>query len=274
MTDRSIVYTGSTGEAVEMAVGGPWHYGDTDLHDYEWSYDTVNDRSVGFRRSPRDFSIHVMLRGGDAAERDRAVDVFDADVAAGTPGTLRVGASEMRCYVTASSKDRWWYDEASMDMDLTVHADDPVWTREATSQFLKAVEQEPSDDLDYPHGYPHDYAPDTRSAALSSPFASPCAARITVYGPAVNPYVIIAGNRYQVDATVEDGGLLVIDGRGKTITVTSADGYSESAFAAGVREDGARVFAPVPSGTSPVSWTGAFGFDVTLIEERSEPAWT
>ena len=90
----------------------------------------------------------------------------------------------------------------------------------------------------------------------------------------MNPYVIIGDNRYQVDATVPDRGLLVIDGRNRTIVSYDEYGRSESAFSRGVRSDGANVFANVPAGSSPVSWGGGFGFDVTLVEERSEPAWT
>ena len=34
------------------------------------------------------------------------------------------------------------------------------------------------------------------------------------------------------------------------------------------------IFEKIPSGSNDVSWDGAFGFDVTLLEERSEPKWT
>ncbi len=56
MMDNSIAYTNRDGETVEMRIDGTWHYGGTDLHDYEWAYDTVADRVAGFRREPRDFS--------------------------------------------------------------------------------------------------------------------------------------------------------------------------------------------------------------------------
>ena len=272
--DPSITYTNHVGESVEMRVDGTWHYGETDLHDYEWGYDTVNDHVAGFRREPRDFSLRVMMDGGTAAERNRAADVFERDVADGVPGTLRVGLSRMRCWVIASAKDSWWFSEGTMAMDLTVHADDPVWTRETTAQFLRqSPDPSSSGGLDYPHDYPHDYAAPHVSSTIDNPYALPCACRITVYGPAVNPYVIIAGNRYQVDVTVPDGGLLVIDGRERAIVSRTPDGTDLNAFAEGVRGEGARPFARIPPGASEVRWGGAFGFDCAMIEERSEPAW-
>lgn len=273
MMDNSITYVGSTGERVEMRIDGKWHYGETDLHDYEWAYDTVADRVAGFRREPRDYSLRVMMGGGDVDERNRAIEVFERDVAAAEPGTLVVGASSMRCWVTASSKSGWWYDEATMTMDLTVHADDPMWTREAGFEFTPRNSIDPGSGVDYPFDYAFDYAAPDRSDLLENPFSVPCSCRITVYGPAVNPYLIIGDNRYQVDVTVEDGGLIIIDGSARTITARAVNGVEVNAFALGVREEGASVFAKVPAGTSPVSWSGSFGFRIDVIEERSEPVW-
>lgn len=273
--DVSMTYTNTAGQTVEFRACGPWHYGATDVHDYKWTYDTVASRSANFRRAPRDLSIRAHLDGGGAGERDRATDVFDLDVAAGTPGTLRVGASELRCYVTGSSKDSWWYDGGSMTADLTLHADDPVWTRERTLQFFPdGGAPYSSAYLDYPIGYPFDYSRNRRPAEFRAPFDAPCAFRLTVYGPAENPYVIVGGNRYQVEASLLEGDLLIVDSMAKTVTLRDVDGGETSLFASAVREDGARIFKDMPGGASAVSWTGAFGFDITFIERRSEPAWT
>ena len=273
MMDNSITYTNNSGESVEMRVDGKWHYGETDLHDYEWAYDTVNDRVSGFRQEPRDFSLRVMMAGGSVDERNRAVDVFEADVRSGTPGTLRVGASEMRCWVTGSSKDGWWYSEGTMGATLTIHADDPVWRREETVQVFRVADGGGSGFLDYPHGDPYDYKQDDRLSEVRSPFRGRCGFRMVVYGPAENPYVIIGGNRYQGDASLSAGDLLIIDSVERTIVLRGATGSESSVFASGVREEGANVFADMPEGTAPVLWSGAFGFDITYIEERSEPVW-
>ena len=34
------------------------------------------------------------------------------------------------------------------------------------------------------------------------------------------------------------------------------------------------VFEPIPGGNINLIWSGAFGFDLTLYQERSEPRWT
>lgn len=274
MIDTAMTYTNCAGESIDFAPGSTWGYGKTNLRDWEWDYDTAGGAASGFRRGPRDFTVDVFMRGGSAAERDRACDVLDRDVREGTPGVLSAGGSSMRCYAVAFSKDRWWHDGSRMRAEITFHADEPVWVRERTVSVPRDSGQRIGSGLDFPIAYPYDYSREDRASRIESPFPSPCRFRMTVYGPAENPYVIIAGNRHQVNASVPDGGLLIIDSAAGTITLRGRSGDESSVFASGVRAPGARVFAPLPGGASSLSWPGDFGFDVTFIEERSEPAWT
>lgn len=273
--DTTMTYTNGAGETIEFAPASPWGYTGTDLRDWEWDYDEACGRAVGFRRAARTFTLDVAMRGGSAAERDRACDVFEHDLRAGVPGTLRAGASEMRCYVVASEKDLWWFDGSIMRASLRVRADEPVWVRERTVDFPKdSGSARGAGYLDYPIAYPYDYKREDRASRASNPFPGDCRFRLTVFGPAENPYVIVGGNRYQVNASVPDGALLTVDSREGTISLRSEDGSESSVFASGVRAEGARIFAPMPGGESSLSWSGDFGFSITYIEERSEPAWT
>ena len=275
MLDTTMTYTNGAGESIEFAPGSAWGYGETDLRDWSWDYDEACGRATGFRRAPRDFTLHAIMRGGSTEERDRAYDVLEYDVRAGSPGTLRAGGSAMECYAVECSKDLWWYDGGRMRMEVRFHADEPVWIRERTVDFPKdSGAAYAGGGLDYPIAYPYDYKREDRASRAENPFHSPCRFRLTVFGPAENPYVIIAGNRYQVNASVPADGLLVIDSRAGTITLRDRGGAESSVFASGVRTEGARIFAPIPGGVSALSWTGDFGFSVTYIEERSEPAWT
>ena len=103
-------------------------------------------------------------------------------------------------------------------------------------------------------------------------------AKLVVYGPAVNPSVRLAGNLYQVDVTVPDGGYMDIDPLRRTVTVVAADGTTMDAFSKAHRGGGAGsgeyIFERVPVGTSEISWDNSFGFDLTLYEEEGEPAWS
>ena len=132
--------------------------------------------------------------------------------------------------------------------------------------------------LDYPHNYPHDYQATSSTADVTPSVLTPSDVYLAVYGPAVNPYVIVGGNRYQVNVTVPSGGYLVVDGRDKTINLTLADGTVQNVFSSGVRGGGAGggsyIFERVPAGTSEVTYDGSFGFDLGWYEEEGEPPWS
>ncbi|WP_127975598.1 hypothetical protein [Bifidobacterium aemilianum] len=159
---------------------------------------------------------------------------------------------------------------------ITVVLLDGVWRRGTTTAYNPALIPG-AQYLDYPYDYPYDYAPGSlvswarNHSLVSSPV------RLVVYGPAINPYVMIGVNRYQVDVGVPAGGYLTVDGVGRSIVLTGPDGDRTDCFAAGHRgggrDRGEYIFQPVPPGSSEVSWPQNFGFDLTVYEERSAPPW-
>ena len=132
--------------------------------------------------------------------------------------------------------------------------------------------------LDYPHNYPHDYQATSSTADVTPSVLTPSDVYLAVFGPAVNPYVIVGGNRYQVNVTVPAGGYLTVDGRKKSILLTLADGTVQNVFSSGVRGSGAGggsyIFERIPAGTSEVTYDGSFGFDLGWYEEEGEPPWS
>lgn len=132
--------------------------------------------------------------------------------------------------------------------------------------------------LDYPHNYEYDFQATSSTGSITPSVLTPSDVYLVVYGPAVNPYVIVGGNRYQVNVTVPAGGYLTVDGRKKSILLTLADGTVQNAFSSGVRGSGAGggtyIFERVPAGTSQVTYDGSFGFDLGWYEEEGEPPWS
>lgn len=132
--------------------------------------------------------------------------------------------------------------------------------------------------LDYPFDYEYDYQKTSYAGSVEPSVLTPSDVHIVVYGPAVNPYVIVGGNRYEVDITVPAGGYLTVDGRDKTIKLTLADGTVQNAFSYGVRGGGAGggsyIFERIPSGMNEVTFDGSFGFDLGWYEEEGEPPWS
>ena len=95
--------------------------------------------------------------------------------------------------------------------------------------------------------------------------------RILIYGQTTDPVINIGGHRYAVNGSISAAETLLIDSLTKTITLTTAMGTKVNWFAN--RDRNSYIFQPIPAGMNIVSWIGTFGFDLTVIEKRSEPKW-
>lgn len=92
-----------------------------------------------------------------------------------------------------------------------------------------------------------------------------------LYGPCVNPYVIINGHTYTVYTDLEAGEYLVIDSRAYTATKYLSNGTTQNMFNERGLADS--IFEKIPSGLLRINWSGDFGFDLTLFLERREARW-
>lgn len=243
------------------------------LRSREW------ERELGYRdltsatRPARevDVTFHADYATADALRR-----VADADVMARTPGTF-VAQREwrQRGYVLASQLSDIHFGRLSTELRIALL--DGAWWRLVERHFM--IDDGGGDGayLDYPFDYEYDYQKTSYTGSVTPSVYTPSDVHLVMFGPAVNPYVIVGGNRYEVDVTVPAGGYLTVDGRDKTIKLTLADGTVQNAFAYGVRGGGAGggsyIFERVPAGTSEVTFDGSFGFDLGWYEEEGEPPW-
>lgn len=77
---------------------------------------------------------------------------------------------------------------------------------------------------------------------------------------------------YEVAATLYAGEYILIDSRDHTVYRYLIDGRKQNLF--NQRNKESDLFQKVPSGRCAVLWNAAaFGFDLILFQERSEPAW-
>lgn len=126
--------------------------------------------------------------------------------------------------------------------------------------------------VNYPHDYPFDYGSATATQRVVNTGFVASNFRLVIDGPCVNPLVTIGGNAYQVNVTVAAGQYLLIDSVEKTAALQSNDGTRTNVFNARNRDS--YIFEKIPVGENVVAWSGDFNFEITLLEERSEPKWT
>lgn len=248
-----------------------------DLRDYAWSYETINNKISRFYKGVTNRKIPLVVLGETdekaIAAKNRLMDLAESDIQAKLPGKIFVGEYYTNGYITASAKGNYLVSKRLCNITLTLTSDDPVWYRD---QFYSFAAGDGATAIgggtDYPYDYEYDFALSLTGRKIVCDSAGSNAFKLRIYGEAVNPAVVIGGHVYAINGTVGKGETLLIDSIAKTITLTTASGNSVNWFDKRAREN--YIFEPIPAGQNTVSWLGTFGFDLTVIEKRSEPKWT
>lgn len=214
---------------------------------------------------------------------DEATQLFDSDVASmtdsrtkDTAGTIELDGWSQKALITGIEPS---YDPPGpAKYTLTATLLDGVWHKTGETQQFWPNSLQPGLDLDYPHDFPHDYLPTARTATATNTAVSAMPFTMTIYGPVNNPSITMAGNRYELHMNIPSGSYVTINSvpGQRTITMTAENGDTTNVFSKGERgngqDSGSYIFQPIPPGEHQVQWSD-FGFSLTIIHERSSPAW-
>ena len=249
----------------------------SDLRDYLWSFDTLNSRISRFYRSTTERKLPLVIVGktGDEATaiKNRLFEIAEADIVAMIPGKIYSGEYYTQGYITGSAKSKYLINKRFCKLDLTLTSDDPAWYREHLHRFFPTPATAAGEGRDFPFDYSYDYKTKVRTTRnIECDSISGNAFKIVVYGEVTNPSIKIGNHEYSINGTVGTGESLLIDGLAKKITLTSQSGQQLNWFDR--RNRNKYIFESIPNGVNNVSWDGSFGFDLTVIEKRSEPRWT
>lgn len=251
-----------------------------DLRNYQWSYDTINGRISRFYRQTtnRKLPLTVICKTGDEAvsAKNRLLDIAEADIEAMAPGKIIIGDYYTKGYITESAKSDYMINRRYCKINLTFTSenDNSMWYREETRAFIpgSGAREVIGDGKDYPYEYQYDYAAPQEVNRIVCNSIRASDFRLKIYGQVTNPAVTINRHTYAINGTVNQGETLLIDSIAKTITLTTAMGTKINWFDHRNREN--YIFQPIPAGINNITRNGSFGFDLTVIEKRSEPKWT
>ena len=251
----------------------------SDLRDYSWSYDTMNSRISRFYRSITDRKLPLVVVGKSEDEavavKNKLSELAEIDIEAMIPGKIFVGDYYTNGYITASAKSDYLLTKRYCKIDFTLTSDDPFWYRERLHTFLPESGSivGVGEGTDYPYDYAYDYATMSKSGKnIVCDSVRSNAFKLLIHGSVSNPSVTIGNHVYSVNGTIGTGETLLIDSLSKKITLTTVTGQKINWFDNRSRDS--YIFEPIPAGQHSVNWNGAFGFDLTVIEKRSEPRWT
>ena len=278
MLDK-MTYTNHLNEKIVLGEA-PYFANYNDLRDYSWNYTEANNRILAFNRKIRKCKLPVVIMCETEEEgfqkRNALFEIMEKDVLAGQYGTLQIGDYKLQCYINQSAKGEYLNSKKHMRVDLSIVTDRPYWTKEKTYVFNTAglVGDETSNEgfLDFSYDFPYDFTDSFSTMGFSNGNFVQTSFKITIYGACTNPQVLINGHAYGVNTTVEAGQVLVIDSIEKTVQLITSKGEVVNKFS--LRNKESYIFEKIPAGDCSIGRSENFRFDLTLIEERSDPKWT
>ena len=249
-----------------------------DLHTWKWepvgTQLQYGSRFANFTRKVAAYDIDMVIPGPRLAAKALLNDLhqaFEYDMRNMTPCRIIFGDYYIDGYVTGSDTEPYNYMWARNK--ITVTCPYPFWIREVKHSFMPQDAPGSQTFLDYEYDYNYDYFygnPGIAIWPLDFPFAAEF--KMDIFGPVATPRVLVNGYPYQINETLEENEYLTIDSRKNTVYKRLANGQQVNIF--DLREKTQSVFEPMPGGNLTVTWSGAFGFDITIYQERSEPQWT
>ena len=167
------------------------------------------------------------------------------------------------------SKKTGWKGYVYSEVEITFQAPALEWIREVKKSFFPQEEKASISGMDFPFDFSFDFAADKRGVEqwdvehiTSSDF------RMTIFGPCINPRILINGYPYEVIATLEKNEYMVIDSIEQTVTKYMENGTAVNMF--DYRGYDYSVFEKISSGLLTLNWSGDFGFDLILFLKRRE----
>ncbi len=245
--------------------------GKNDMRDYEWNYETQYNKVLGFRRTITEKRLPVLVFGDNRVQTaNRMFEIIEKDILAGKPGKLYAGNYYLAGYFNASEKETY-NDRRFYKTTLKFVTTQRRWIYSRSFLFREDAAPQ-SGSLDYPHEYPFDYVSSSDIKNFTNTAFVPSDFIIKAYGPVTNPSVIINGDVHKVFCELRSNEYLEINAMEKTITRTTASGATVNEFAN--RDTQHYIFEKIPTGECNVVITPTCNVDITILEERSEPAWT
>lgn len=248
------------------------------FYNYEYTPD-VTQLAMGVRvnRFTKGAAQYEMIVDFSGSREERAenlqafFELADYDVAMNKPGRLYVGDQYADGFIVKSEVERYDDRYRTIGKKCTFYLPYPYWI-EDRKIYYKAIDGQQGDGIEFPIGFPFDLGrTSSGKSTVNNTHYIPTSFLLTFYGPCVNPLIRIGGNVYKVNTSVASGEYLEIDSINKTVRRKTSSGFVNEY---NNREKSQSIFEPIQPGVNTLIWSGAFSFDLTLHQERSELIWT
>lgn len=274
---HSITYTsGTTGEVIDLnqaQLRAPQIHS---MRARAWSYTLSGRKAASRARSASEVELDITSLDYD--ELTRFVDLADNDFANNKDGILTVNGEWSQHVAIGRDQLNGTANPILQQIKMSVILLDGVWRRE-TVRTVKPCTRTQSDQksLDFPVSFPFDYMRDNAIPPLTNHTNVPIPVGFRIYGQAYRPTVRLGSSTYQINTLVPDGAVLTVDPIRYTVTIKDRIGIVTSVFDKAERGtgegSGTYIFEKLRPGTTHISWSNAFAFDIITYEERTALPW-
>lgn len=271
---ESYRHVNSNGEVLDFLKLGIYiNY--NELRNYEWSVELENNQITRFTKGivkrTVPFVFYCLMEQANEI-KDLFFTHFECDILKKKPGYFEINGYRYYCYLTKSKKSNYLISDRYLTLSVEITTDKPEWIRETKYSFNRDDSQMTNDSKSYQYQYPYIYGKAPGNAHIINNAMISSSFMFLVYGPISNPSISVGGHIYNVRCDVSNSEYLVIDSRTREIYIMTISGEKENVFYK--RNFESYIFESIPTGLSLVAWSGGFGFDLIIYDERSEPKWT
>ena len=252
-----------------------------DLRDFAWEFEILGrpsgygGRIKRFSRHSSEKTLNIAVRGTKAQfiERMNALHALtEPDVLDNQPGKLWLDGQYVICYMGVSSEINLYSRRGNyLQKEISIIAIEPFWCKDVTQRFISGSGAAASGGKKYDGRYDYRYGSGYNNQTLYNSHYAPCPIILTIYGAVANPSILIDGHEYAVNVTIDAGERLEIDQIKRTIYRISGTGVKTSVF--DYRDKSSDIFQAVRPGALQVQFSGTMTFDITMVQQRSEPLW-
>lgn len=272
MINEEYIHVNSNGDVLDFKKYGI-SFNENTLRDYLWKYEYSNGE-LNFIKDHESFTLEltVNIRNGNPNEiKNMIFNHFETDIFNKQAGYLLKNDYKLYCFFYGSKKNDYLIADRYMKLEFSVLCDVKNWIKEKNYSFYKGKTEQINNTRDYQYDYPYDYYVDLSSGTIENDGVSNCDFNLVIFGPCINPMVTIDNHIYSANIELLNSERLVINSKEKKIYKLKKDGTKINAFNS--QNDYYYIFESIKSGIHNLSWSGDFGFNLTLVIERSELEW-
>lgn len=274
-----LYYIGSDGTRINLMQAPIMAQNPETIAHNAWSYNTISGinglaRVRRFYKDTQEASLTLSIMTQDLEDYNAIMYLlhrtFDRDIRRKKPGRLWWNDFYRDVFIVGSEQQDFEERYEASEYELKIISVYPYWIRTKTYSY----NEEASIDmlyLDYPYDFAYDYGLADHIDVVENDCIESANFQMKIYGPCVNPSVMIGDHVYGVDVSVLADEHILIDSLQKTIYKYDLYGNGENIFY--LRNRDSDVFTKIPEGVNQIMRDKSLALEITVFDERGEPVW-